>query len=245
MANSNYHKLHKSLLRYSEDIRRYQLHNAFITIYLNLNEVPKGFRIKFHDNIPYRNYNQILKTCSLKLMAGTVGIYKKNLSDSKINFQNVISTLRETFSEKISSTIRVIEERAKAFANILSNRRKRKFQRDKIDLEKALNSSNEILKQLMNNKTPVLNEKQLREKLLEGQKIPSSEPLNLQKNDKPLTDGLKYVCSKGLSFVPVSPHHNWLQLQKDFDKLRNSLRVAFSLPTKNKIVTVILETTLE
>ena len=38
-----------------------------------------------------------------------------------------------------------------------------------------------MLKQLMNNKTPVLNEKQLREKLLEGQKISSSEPLNLQK----------------------------------------------------------------
>ena len=35
-----------------------------------------------------------------------------------------------------------------------------------MDLEKALNSSNKFLQQLMNNKTPVLNEK-LREKLLE------------------------------------------------------------------------------
>ena len=52
-----------------------------------------------------------------------------------------------------------MEERAKSFANILSNRCKRKFHRDQIDLEKALNSSNKILKQLMNNKTPVLNEK--------------------------------------------------------------------------------------
>ena len=75
----------------------------------------------------------------------------------------------------------------------------------------------------MNNKTPVLNEKQLREKLLEGQKIASFEPLNLQKNDTPLTDGLKSVCSKGPSFVPVPAHYNWLQLQKDFDKFRNSL----------------------
>ena len=43
----------------------------------------------------------------------------------------------------------------------------------------------------MNNKTPVLNKKQLKGKLLEGQKIPSFEPLNLQKNDTPLIDGLK------------------------------------------------------
>ena len=55
-----------------------------------------------------------------------------------------------------------MEEKAKAIANILSNRRKRKFQRDKIDLEKALNSSNKILQQSMNNKTPALHEQQLR-----------------------------------------------------------------------------------
>ena len=65
-------------------------------------------------------------------------------------------------------------------------------ERDKIDLEKALNFSSKILQQLLNNKTPVLNEKQLREKLLEGQKIPSFETLN----DNPLTDGLKSLCSK-------------------------------------------------
>ena len=123
-------------------------------------------------------------------MTCTFGMCKKNLSDSKISFQNVINALRETFPEKIDSAIQVMDERAKDFGNILSNRQKRKFQRDKIDLEKVLNSSNKTLQQLMN-KTPVLNEKQLREKLLEGQKIPSFEPLNLQKNDAPLTDGLK------------------------------------------------------
>ena len=58
-------------------------------------------------------------------MACTVGIYKKNLLDSKINFQNAISTLRETFSEKIDSIIRVTDEKAKVFANILSEVPKR------------------------------------------------------------------------------------------------------------------------
>ena len=117
--------------------------------------------------------SKYLKLFSLKLMACTVATYKKQISDSKINFQNVISTLRKTFPDKIDSAIRVMEKRAKPLTNILSNRQQRKLQRDKIDLEKALHSSNKILQKLMNSKTPVLNEKQLREKILKGQKIPS------------------------------------------------------------------------
>ena len=72
-------------------MRRY--HIVFITAYLKLNEVPKGFKINVHKNIPYGNYKQIIKFCSIKLMACTVGIHNKNLSDTKINFQDVISTL--------------------------------------------------------------------------------------------------------------------------------------------------------
>ena len=121
------------------------------------------------------------------------------------------------------------------FANILSNTRKRKFQRDKINLEKSLNSSNKILQQLMNNKTPVFNEKQLREKLLEGQKIRSFGQLNLHKNDTALADGLKSLCRKGPSFVPDPPHYNWLQLQKDFDRFRNSLRSRVFFSNKEEI----------
>ena len=140
-------------------------------------------------------------------MTCTFGMCKKNLSYSKISFQNVINALRETFPEKIDSAIQVMDERAKDFGNILSNRQKRKFQRDKIDLEKVLNSSNKTLQQLMN-KTPVLNEKQLREKLLEGQKISSFESPNLQEIDTPFTAGLISLCSKDSSFVPFPPHYS-------------------------------------
>ena len=108
------------------------------------------------------------------------------------------------------------------------------MQRDKIDLEKALTSSNQILQQLMNNETPVLNEK-LREKLIEGQKIPSFALLNLHKNDAPLTDGLKLLCRKSPSFVRVPPHYIWLQLQKHFDRSTNSLKSRVSFANKNEI----------
>ena len=55
----------------------------------------------------------------------------------------------------------------------------------------------------MNNKTSALNEKQLKEKLFECQKIPSFEPLNLHENDTLLADNLKSLCSKGPLFVLV------------------------------------------
>ena len=97
----------------------------------------------------------------------------------------------------------------------------------------------------MNNKTPALNEKQLREKLLEGQKIPSFERLNLLKNDTPLSDGLKLLCSKGPSFVLVSPHYNWLQLPDNFGKFINRLKNRVFLPTKSKIVTKNSETRMK
>ena len=53
-------------------------------------------------------------------MTCTFGMCKKNLSDSKISFQNVINALRETFPEKIDSAIQVMDERAKDFGNISS-----------------------------------------------------------------------------------------------------------------------------
>ena len=182
MANNIYCKLNKSLFPYSEDIRCYQHLIVLITIYLGLNKVPKGFKLKFHNKIRYGKYKQILKICSLKLMTCAVVIYKKNLLDSKINFhQKVISTLGETFPDKFDSAVRVIKERAKAFANILSNRQKRRFQRDKINVVKALNSCNETLQHFMNNKTLVLDEKELREKLLGGQETAYFKSLNLHK----------------------------------------------------------------
>ena len=48
--------------------------------------------------------------------------------------------------------------------------------------------------------------------------------LNLHKNNTPLTDGLKSLCSTGPSFVAVPSHYIWLQLQKDFNRFRNKLR---------------------
>ena len=52
-----------------------------------------------------------------------------------------------------------MEERATAFANIYQINENKCSSFRKIDLEKPLNFSTKILQQLLNNKTPVLNEK--------------------------------------------------------------------------------------
>ena len=68
---------------------------------------------------------------------------------------------------------------------------KKKFQKRQNQSAENFQFSYHIFQKLMHNKTPVLNETQLREKILKGQKIPSFEPLNLHKNDTAETDCLK------------------------------------------------------
>ena len=41
----------------------------------------------------------------------------------------------------------------------------------------------------------------------------SFEPINLYKNNKPIKDGLRLLCCKDPSYVPLLPHHDWFQLQ--------------------------------
>ena len=65
-----------------------------------------------------------------------------------------------------------------------------------------------------------------------GQNMPSYNPINLDKNNNNLSDGLKSLCSKGPSHVPVPPHYNWLELQKNFDLFRNRMRTRFLFSNK-------------
>ena len=107
--------------------------------------------------------------------------------------------------------------------------------RDKIGLEKALNT-------LQSNFATVKTRLPFSMKRKKGQKI-SFEPINLHKNNAPLSDGLKFLCSKGPSYVPVPPHGNWFQLQKlqkllvltDFGI---HCGVACSFLTRNKMISV-------
>ena len=65
-----------------------------------------------------------------------------------------------------------------------------------------------------------------------GQNIPSYDPINLDKNNNILSDGLKSLCSKGASNVPVPPHYNLLELPKSYDLFRNRMRTRFLFSNK-------------
>ena len=78
-----------------------------------------------------------------------------------------------------------------------------------IDYELAMTISSNKLKNLQKNKN--LND-DLRSEILAGQNIPTYDLLNFYKSNTPLEASLTSLCKKGLSFVPVPPSYNWLQL---------------------------------
>ena len=75
----SYQKLRKSLLQLLERITRYQNHIAFLTTYIKLKHIPRGFLLKFHSNSNNTSYIFILENCSRRLMISTLGYYKNLL----------------------------------------------------------------------------------------------------------------------------------------------------------------------
>ena len=65
-----------------------------------------------------------------------------------------------------------------------------------------------------------------------SQKIPSYDPINLDKTNTILSDGLKSLCSEGPSSVPVPPHYNWLELQQKYDLFRKRMKTPFLFSNK-------------
>ena len=52
----------KSLLQLLEKITRYQHHIAFLTAYIELKHIPRGFLLKFYSNSNNKSYNLYLNT---------------------------------------------------------------------------------------------------------------------------------------------------------------------------------------
>ena len=80
----------------------------------------------------------------------------------------------------------------------------------------------------------------LKEEILSDVIIPPYDPINLDAKERDLPFGLAELCSRGPSFIPVPDSYDWLQLQKDFDRLRNSMRAqvffAKQQPTETPVV---------
>ena len=96
--HSTYPELLKLLLKYNEKLERYRHHIVFNSTYLKLNCIPKGFRIKSHNNINECDLTTTLKKCSTKLMVKTIGFYKRACQSVLSNYDTTHNKLVQKHS---------------------------------------------------------------------------------------------------------------------------------------------------
>ena len=220
-----FEQIKKNILKWSDKVVRYQNHIAFIITYLKMKSIPKGFRLKFHNNLGF-DASTILKNCSTKLMKRTVSFYKDKI---KI-LQNQIRTNKEhlnaQFADKRNEIDTMLSAKINRINELSANRRRRKFERDGLNIDRAAEISTAKLQEVIAGfrETPAAKEKKLREEILGGVDIPSHDPIILTENPKFQEQSFKSLCAKGPSFVPTPTSVNWTQLQLDFDNFANKIR---------------------
>ena len=64
----SYQELRKLVLKSTEKIIRYKHHIVFNLTYVKLKTVPKGFKLRHHNNIVECDSEPVLKRCSKKLI---------------------------------------------------------------------------------------------------------------------------------------------------------------------------------
>ena len=143
---------------------------------------------------------------------------------------------RRSSLDKLSLTLFLknfcrLHSKYKSISFILSKRRVNKFCRDGLDIRRVIMLSRKMESNFQKVKEIGTNSN-ITDNLNNSQNMPSYEPINLERNNNILSDGLKFLCNKGPSYVPVLSHYNWLELQKNFDLFRNRLRTRFLFSNK-------------
>ena len=128
-----------------EKLCRYRHHIAFISTYLQLKTIPKGFEMNFHNNWEDVDLQPILKNCSKKLMARIASSYRKKLSVLKLQFEEKLKEGKVLFPADFDFIYNRITTKANNLSSILEVRRDRKFRRDNLDVDRSLSISRKIL----------------------------------------------------------------------------------------------------
>ena len=124
---TTYPRLFKHLLKCSEKVERYRHHVVFNTTCLELNVIPKGFRLKSHNNIEDCDPTSLLRKCSKKLMVKTIGCFRTKLDSASKELSSTHNKLLQQFPEKNNEFSSKLESRIKNQREILSKRRTNKF----------------------------------------------------------------------------------------------------------------------
>ena len=214
-----------NILKKTDKLVRYENHMAFINTYIKMKSVPKGFILKFHNNMDF-DVNGILKKCSFKLMKRTLSFYRCKIKRliQEINKSKEIIYLR--FSIYHNDIIAKLDKKTERINNIMLYKRKPKFIRDGLNIDNALRISNQFLHAIRSqpNTETTSNYNTMKEDLLKDIEIPSHDPIVLCDNPKFQESAFKSLCAKGPSFVPTPKTVNWNQLQTDFENFQNSVR---------------------
>ena len=176
---TTYPGLFKYLLKCSEKVERYRHHVVFNTTYLELNVIPKGFRLKSHNNIEDCDPTSLLRKCSKKLMVKTIGCFKTKLDSALKEFSSTHNKLLQQFPEKNIEISSKLKSRINRQREILSLRRINKFQRDGLDAEKSSDVSQNLMHELIQGLKRRTAIEVKRDEVLADVVIPPYEPLNL------------------------------------------------------------------
>ena len=63
MDMEEFRKRKRNILKKVDKVTRYQNHTAFISTYLKMDVIPKGFALKFHNNKDFELWIRNLVTC--------------------------------------------------------------------------------------------------------------------------------------------------------------------------------------
>ena len=139
-------------------------------------------------------------------------------------YDSELNKIVKKFPNKVEETLLKLKYRVEKQRQILLVRRKTKYTRDGLDLQKALDTSNKLMQSLLERTPEKSAMDKKRDEILKDAVIPPYEPINLDAKGRELPSGLSDLCKRGPSFIPIPTSYDWLQLQKDFDRLQNTMR---------------------
>ena len=115
MNSIGFEQAKRNILKWTDKKVRYQNHVAFIATYLKIKTIPKGFKLKFHNNLNL-DTSTILKNCSMKLMKRTISFYRKEITSLDTKIRVLMDSLDlEVVGEiqaMVSSKIQNVNEKA-------------------------------------------------------------------------------------------------------------------------------------
>ena len=218
--DSTFTRYKSKVLRIADKFVRYENHMAFITTYVKANKIPKGFRLKFHNNMEL-NVEGILHKCSIKIMKKTLAFYKTKIKEFHKNIAELDKEIRTKYPELAGELLIQIFDKADRIHSQIEAKHKKKIIRDHLDANRAMHSIRE---------TKTRFEKELSESvekeidLTSGVKIPSHDPILLTENQEFQKESYKSLLAKGPSFVPTPFAANWNELHQDFERFANLIR---------------------